>query len=694
MKRLFAYIRRYRSWYAAAICGTIAFTVLQMAIPMLVRDAINAAQHGQAHRLVRFTELLIALAVPMGACRCLSRVITFNTGRDIEYGLRNELFAHLARLGPDFYERLKTGDLMSRMINDLTAVRMMVGMGVLSFAETPVTYLIALAFMFSLSVRLSLATLAPYVVLFVAIRLLTRVLMERSYKVQEGLGTIGAKVQESLSGIHVVRAYTLEDREGERFRGINDNYNEQGLALARARGLMMPLIRGTVAASMMILLTYGGVLIEAGKLSIADLAAFMLYLGRLAWPTFSIGWMISIYQRAKASMKRLEEIFGATPNELVNGSATRLDVTGALEWDRVSFSYFARDGVDATAAGRPWALKDISVKVPAGAKLAIVGRTGSGKSTMVKLLARLMEPTSGQVTLDGHNISGLPLGALRKTIGVVPQEPTLFSDTIGRNIAFGRTDAPLEDLENTARIAGLEGDIAIMPYGLNTIVGERGMSLSGGQKQRVTIARLLIYNPAVVVLDDALSSVDTETERAVLQSLGETVKGRTTIVVAHRASTVRDADEIVVLDDGAIAERGTHEQLMALRGIYAELFRRQLLEEELGALLADAGRTRRRTRPRLRLAAAQVGMDLREPVSAAVLAVGHPDAAQLGIRAGAAVRIQAHDRHLPGSAENRRARLAQADPCRFARPRPAGDGRHLPGAAVRRGRAVSTASST
>ncbi|MGH8014471.1 MAG: ABC transporter ATP-binding protein [Candidatus Binataceae bacterium] len=579
MRRLFYHIRRHWLGYLFGIFCTIAFAVLQMILPILIRDAIDAIQKDNFARLIHIAEVMGVLALMMGITRMFSRFVIFNNGRHVEYEMRDALFTHLSNLGPAFYERLKTGDLMSRMINDLTAVRMMVGMGVLSFTSTPVTYVLGLVFMFSLNAKLTLACLIPYVTLFIIMRFLTHSLMERSLKVQEGLGAIGAKVQESLSGIHVVKAYTLEQREAERFRTLNDEYNEQGLALARVRGAIMPLIRGAVATSVMILIIYGGALIEAHQLTIGDLAAFLVYLGYLAWPTVSLGWMISIYQRAKASMKRLEEIFQAEPIPSIPGNAIKLVVDGAVEWDNVSFSYFARDGLDDIA--RAYALKNISVKVPAGHKLAIVGRTGSGKSTMTKLLARLIEPTSGRVLLDGRDLRELPLPSLRRTVGVVPQEPTLFSDTMARNIAFGKQDATTDEIETAAYIAGLAGEVAVLPHGLETIVGERGMSLSGGQKQRVTIARLLTYDPAIVVLDDALSSVDTETERAVLHSLSENVKGRTTIVVSHRASTVRGADEIIVLEDGLIAERGTHEQLMARRGTYAELFRRQLLEEEL-----------------------------------------------------------------------------------------------------------------
>src|SRR5208283_3159332 len=447
MKRLFFYARRYRLRYAFGIFCTFANAAIAMIIPLFIRDAINATEKHRLDLVAHYAELMIVFALMLGRVRWFSRFVIFNVGRDIEYDLRNDLFQHLTTLGGGFYQKFKTGDLMSRMINDLTAVRMMAGMFVMSVSNTPLMYGLALGFMSSLNPRLTLFAIIPYLVLFVAIRWLMRKMMMRSLKVQEGLAAIGSKVQESLAGIPVVKAYTLEEHEAGLFRKINDAYNEQGLALARTRGAMMPMIRGAAASATMVVLIYGGSLVINGRMSLGSLVAFLSYLGQLAWPTISLGWMLSIYQRGKASMKRLDEIFNARGADSVEGEEVKLEINGAVEWKGVSFSYLAHEG-DGANEKIPYVLKNINVKVDAGEKLAIVGRTGSGKSTMVKLLARLLQPTEGQILLDGRDVQEMALGALRRTVGMVPQEPTLFTETLARNIAFGKTDASIDEIQN------------------------------------------------------------------------------------------------------------------------------------------------------------------------------------------------------------------------------------------------------
>jgi len=582
MSRLWRYLARYRVRYVGGITCLVAATSLTMAVPWLFKRVVDAIAAGEGATAVLPTiALVIGITLVQAVVRTLSRFVIFNVGRDIEYDLRNDLFRHLETLPLGFYQQRQTGDLMSRLVNDVTAVRMLLGPGVLNFINTPVYYVYGLAIMLSLDARLTLAALAVYPLAFLAVKRVSALLMERTLRVQEGLAELSTRVQETLSGMHVVKAYAAEERETRAFAALNERFQAQSLRLARMRGFIVPVMNVVGGVGSLVVLWYGGARVVAGQLSIGDLVAFLGYLHLLAWPTMALGWMLSVLQRGRASMQRLNELFAVAPAITSPPGATAPgQVRGELAFRGVTFRYPGRrDG--------PPVLDDVDVTLPAGRMVAIVGRTGAGKSALVQLLPRLFDVEQGSVQLDGCDVRTLPLGWLRRTVGLVPQDPFLFSGTIRHNVAFAM--APNGEDALAARVAwavaaaGLTRDLADMPAGLETQVGERGITLSGGQKQRVALARVLAAAPQIVILDDALSSVDAATEREMLDHMRAFFAERTTILVAHRVSTVKEADLILVVDEGRVVEVGDHDTLLARGRVYPELFRQQVLEAELEA---------------------------------------------------------------------------------------------------------------
>src|SRR6266550_2065418 len=526
MARLWRYVGRYRLRYVGGIACLIGATSLDMMVPRLLGRSLDAIETDAGARvLLTYLGLIVAITVLQGLVRTFSRFVIFNVGRDIEYDLRNDLFAHLETLPLAFYQQRHTGDLMSRLVNDVTAVRMLLGPGILNFINTPVAYVYGLAFMLSYNVRLTLASLAIYPAALLVVKRTSRVLMERSLRVQEGLGELSNRVQENLSGMHVVKAYASEEHEVETFARLNARFQELSLRLARVRGFIIP-VMGTVAGTGgLMVLWYGGQLAIAKQLSIGDLVAVLGYLARLAWPTMALGWMLSILQRGRASMQRLNELFHVTPAiPSPPGATAPAAVVGEVALRGVTFRY------------------------------------------------------------PGRLIRTLPLGWLRRQVGLVPQDPFLFSRTIRENVGLALEGDGDGHVDWAVRMAALARDLAEFPRGLDTIVGERGVTLSGGQKQRVALARVLAAAPRVLVLDDALASVDAETERTILDQLRGFFRERTTILVAHRLTTVKEADLICVLDEGRVVELGDHESLLARGGVYADLFRQQALEVELEAI--------------------------------------------------------------------------------------------------------------
>lgn len=577
MKRLWSYAGRYWQRYVWGVLCLVATATLAMAVPYLMKRAVDAATAGQLALVGQFALAIVVIAGVQAVVRIFSRALIFNAGRDVEYDLRNDLFAHLLTLPQAYYRRHSTGDLMSRLVNDVTAVRMVLGVGILNLINTPLYYAYGLTIMWQLNPRLTVLALSPYPLLFLAVKVLSRRLMEGTLRVQEGLAELSTRVQENVSGVQVVRAHAAETVELERFRQANQRFQEVSVDLARVRGRLFPLMRMAAGLGSLVVLWYGGHLVIRQQLSMGDLVAFLGYLNLLAWPTMALGWILSVFQRGRAAMQRLEEVFATEPAIADAPRARALQrIAGEIEFRNVTFAYPGRE--------RSPALRNIDLRVPAGQWVAIVGRTGAGKSTLAALLARLWDPTSGAVYLDGHDLRELELAHVRQGVRVVPQDPFLFSATVRENIAFGVDHATESDILHAASLAGLDGDLQRLPRGLDTLVGERGVLLSGGQKQRVALARALLCPAPVLVLDDPLASVDAETERRVLERLAPVLRSRTTVWISHRISSVQHADRIVVLERGEIVEAGTHRQLLARGGVYAALFRQQRIEEELAAI--------------------------------------------------------------------------------------------------------------
>jgi ATP-binding cassette subfamily B multidrug efflux pump len=556
----------------AGVLCVVATTALALARPLVVGSGVDNLTSDLVNRqsLVFFAVLIVGLTAMEGVFRFLQRWLMIGVSRRIEYDLRSDVFAHLMRLPLGFYQKNFTGDLMSRATNDLSNVRMLLGPGMMYPAETIMRIVFSTVVMVSIDWRLTVVALLPLPLISVGVYQFGRQIHRLSEKSQQRLADLSARVQESFSGIRVVKVFLQEDYEKAEFNDRNQALKERNMDLIKVQSVFFPSMQFTIGFATVVVLWFGGRQVIGGTISVGNFVTFTMYLSMLAFPMIAVGWVMNLFQRGRASMDRLNFILDTEPDIGDLPDVIDREIEGEIEFRDLTFAY---NGVPV--------LKNVSLRIPKGGTLAIVGPTGSGKSTLAQLIPRLYNAPPETVFIDGVAIERLSLDRLRKAIGFIPQDTFLFGDTLSENIAFGADDAPREEVETAARISDIYKDVEGFSKGFETVVGERGITLSGGQKQRTAISRAVLRNPKILILDDALSSVDTYTEEQILKQLREVMKDRTSILISHRVSTVKHADEIIVLDAGRIVEQGTHEKLLRLGGQYAQLYQRQLLEDEL-----------------------------------------------------------------------------------------------------------------
>jgi len=601
LRPLLPYLKRYRWGYVAGTVCVLLTNGIWILFPLVIGKAADDLHAGVTrHKLLLYAGILLAIAVTKGIFQFLTRWIVIGVSRDIEFDLRNDLFARLEGLSYSYYQRHRTGDIMARATNDLNAVRMLLGPAIMYSANTLVYTAGALAFMISISPWLTLFTFLPLPAVSIVIQTFGRRIHDRFERIQAMFSDISARAQENFSGARLIRAYVQEDAEIRAFETENKEYIRRSLKLVRLMGMLWPTLELMLGCAVVLVLWLGGrevltgqatlplashlgisvdgvetpgittTLLLSGSMSVGQFVSFSTYMMQLTWPIIALGWVINIFQRGTASLIRINEIMQEQPEIKDAAGAQDREIEGEIEFRGLNFSYEGKQVLD-----------DVNLRVPAGSSLAIVGPTGSGKTTLVSLIPRIYDAEPGTVLIDGRPIREYSLASLRRNIGFVPQETFLFSDRIRENIALGVDSATDAAIHEAAGAANIAADIESFPEGYETMVGERGITLSGGQKQRTAIARALIRNPKILILDDALSSVDTHTEDKILNHLRDVMQGRTTIFISHRVSTVRNADRIAVLHGGSIVELGTHDELLALNGYYSDLYNKQLLEEEL-----------------------------------------------------------------------------------------------------------------